>query len=313
MQVHTINSEFAQVATQIVSDLDEQKAALAPTLAFIDPFGWSGVPLALIRDLLSFDRCEVLFNFMFDSVNRWVADERPGIASHFNELFGSEGQEHALAAGMKGDDRKGFLSDLYMRQLRDVAGFSFVRKFEMIDVERGRTAYFLMFGTRHRKGLSVMKDAMWALDPISGMRFAGTAGAQEMLFELEPDFGPLREAIMRDSPARPYLSKRSRTSSSTRPITRPRTTRNRFSACWKKEACWSVGQIVGGGSLTRLGLGLSLNLQQAIELESNLCQTNRAGIEITVPNLWLAGSQKSGYTQPRTDPPLGLRTAACNS
>ena len=77
-----------------------------------------------------------------------------------------------------------------MRQLRDVAGFSFVRKFEMIDVERGRTAYFLMFGTRHRKGLSVMKDAMWALDPISGMRFAGTAGAQEMLFELEPDFGP---------------------------------------------------------------------------------------------------------------------------
>ena len=133
MQVHRINSEFAQVATQIVSDLDEQEAALAPTLAFIDPFGWSGVPLALIRDLLSFDRCEVLFNFMFDSVNRWVADERPGIASHFNELFGSEGQEHALAAGMKGDDRKGFLSDLYMRQLRDVAGFSFVRKFGSSD------------------------------------------------------------------------------------------------------------------------------------------------------------------------------------
>ena len=27
---------------------------------------------------------------------------------------------------------------------------------------------------------------------------------------------------------------------------------------------------------------------------------------------WLA-EKKSGYTQPRTDPPLGLRTAACDS
>jgi three-Cys-motif partner protein len=193
--VHVVNAEFVAVAKDIISDLSDRNKQLAPTLAFIDPFGWSGVPLTVIRDLLSFDRCEVLFNFMFDAVNRWVADERPGIATHFNDLFGSEEREHARAAGMSGDVRKAFLSALYMHQLQEVAGFDFVRKFEMVDSERGRTAYFLMFGTRHRKGLSVMKDAMWALDPVAGVRFAGSAGAQEMLFEPEPDFGPLREAI----------------------------------------------------------------------------------------------------------------------
>lgn len=195
IQVHIINDEFAAVAKRIVADLADQQKKLAPTLAFIDPFGWSGVPLSVIGDLLSFDRCEVLFSFMFDSVNRWVTDDRPEIATHFNELFGSDGREHAQAAGMRGDARKTFLSELYMRQLRDVAGFKFVRKFEMIDVDRGRTAYFLMFGTRHRKGLSVMKDAMWALDPVAGARFTGSAGSQEVLFEPEPDFDPLREAI----------------------------------------------------------------------------------------------------------------------
>lgn len=65
-----------------------------------------------------------------------------------------------------------------------------------MDVDRGRTAYFLMFGTRHHKGLEVMKDAMWALDPIAGARFTGFAGGQQMLFGSEADVGPLRAALL---------------------------------------------------------------------------------------------------------------------
>lgn len=196
VRVQLYNDEFASVATEFVTFTREQKKQLAPTLAFIDPFGWSGVPLQLIADLLSFDKCEVLFNFMFDSVNRFVADERPGVARHFAELFGSAESEHQDAASLTGDERKYFLRDLYMRQLHDVAGFRHVRSFELMDIERGRTAYFLMFGTRHHKGLEVMKAAMWALDPIAGARFTGFAGAQQMLFESDADVGPLRAALL---------------------------------------------------------------------------------------------------------------------
>lgn len=196
VRVELYNDEFADVAHQLVTLMREQKKQLAPTLAFIDPFGWSGVPLALIADLLSFDRCEVLFNFMFDSVNRFVADERPGIERHFADLFGTEEAEHRAAASRIGDERKGFLRDMYMRRLHELGGFRYVRSFELMDVERGRTAYFLMFGTRHHKGLEVMKDAMWALDPVTGTRFTGFAGHQQMLFEPEPNFAPLRAAIL---------------------------------------------------------------------------------------------------------------------
>jgi three-Cys-motif partner protein len=195
IKVQTFNDTFEAAAGGVLDAMREQKAQLAPPLAFIDPFGWSGVPLELIADLLSFDKCEVLFNFMYDSVNRFVTDERPGVAKHFAALFGSSEGEHQDAAGLSGDDRKRFLRDLYMARLQEVGGFRFVRSFELMDVERGRTAYYLMFGTRHQRGLAVMKEAMWALDPAGGVRFSGFAGDQEMLFEPEVDVGPLRTAI----------------------------------------------------------------------------------------------------------------------
>ncbi|MCP4383419.1 MAG: three-Cys-motif partner protein TcmP [Hyphomicrobiales bacterium] len=196
VRIELFNDEFAAVAAQLVAATHGQSKQLAPTLAFIDPFGWSGVPLDLIRDLLASDKCEVLFNFMYDSVNRFVADKRPGVARHFAELFGTSENEHKAASVLNGEDRKAFLRDLYMRQLQDVGGFTFVRSFDMMDLDRGRTAYFLMFGTRHHKGLQVMKDAMWSLDPIAGAQFSGHAGDQQMLFSEELDVSPLRRAIL---------------------------------------------------------------------------------------------------------------------
>lgn len=197
VKIHTDGGTFQEVAEQIVAQVaDSDGKSLAPTLAFVDPFGWSGVPMTVIRDLLSPDKCEVLFNFMYDSVNRFVTDSRPNVARHFAELFGTGEAEHLAAAGLSGAERKEFLRDLYEQQLGLVGGFTHVRSFELKDLERGRTAYYLMFGTRHHIGLKVMKDAMWALDPVAGRRFEGFAGDQAVLFTAEPNFVPLRDAIL---------------------------------------------------------------------------------------------------------------------
>ena len=176
--------------------MEDLRRSRSPTFAFIDPFGWSGVPLKTIQSLLSSSSCEVLFNFMYDSVNRFVSIEDQKVAQTFVELFGTKRDKLVRATDLTGPDRKLFLVDLYKRQLRETCGFEFVRSFEFINVVRGRTEYFLMFGTRHIRGLEVMKDAMWALDPVSGVRFSGFAGDQQVLFEPEPDFGPLRNAML---------------------------------------------------------------------------------------------------------------------
>ncbi len=193
VDVRLFNEPFEDVAEHIISST---RGRLAPTFAFIDPFGWSGVPMNTVRELLKARKCEILFNFMYESVNRFVADTRPGIHRSFSELFGSEEDAHRRAATLRGDNRKTFLHDLYLKQLRTVCRFDFVRSFEMIDQRRNRTAYFLMYGTRHHRGLQVMKDAMWAVDPVSGARFSGSAGAQQMLFSPEPNLEPLRTALI---------------------------------------------------------------------------------------------------------------------
>lgn len=188
--------EFKRVANQLIEATDKTGSQLAPTFAFIDPFGFSGVPLNIISELLASDKCEVLFNFMYDSVNRWVTSDDPKIAQHFSELFGTTGSKYSEVSNLGDKDRKEFLCQLYLSQLQQIGGFKYVRSFEFISKERGRTEYFLMFGTRHIKGLEAMKDAMWKLDPSSGVQFRGSAGNQTFLFGPEVDTVPLEKALL---------------------------------------------------------------------------------------------------------------------
>lgn len=194
VSVHTYNSEFASLAQHIVY---RTRGVLAPTLAFIDPFGWSGVPMTTIRDLLSSDKCEVIFNFMHDSINRFVGIGGSRTSRSFTDLFAADNKEHLRISELKGSQRKSGLRALFERQLQQVGGFRFVRSFEVMDLDRGRTAYFLTFGTRNHRGLEKMKDAMWKLDPIGGTRFTGTHEDELTLFPPQPDLSPLRETLMR--------------------------------------------------------------------------------------------------------------------
>jgi three-Cys-motif partner protein len=193
VRVHLLNDEFAVTASSLVDYLAEQKKTLAPTFAFIDPFGWSGVDLDVICRLLAFDKCEVFFNFMYDSVNRFVTHPNPGVQGHLRDLFGTN--RYAEAAGLDAASRKLFLHDLYREQLQEQGGFRYVHSFEMIN-RQGHTVYSLFYGTRSIAGLRVMKDAMWAADPVGGVRFSDQLAGQSVLFGDEPDFGPLRTAIM---------------------------------------------------------------------------------------------------------------------
>lgn len=46
-----------------------------PTFAFVDPFGFSELPIASLCSLLRAGSCEVLFNFMYNDINRFFTFE----------------------------------------------------------------------------------------------------------------------------------------------------------------------------------------------------------------------------------------------
>ncbi|MBK9034381.1 MAG: three-Cys-motif partner protein TcmP [Myxococcales bacterium] len=166
---------------------------LPPTFAFIDPFGWKGVPFALVKEILANPSCEVFVNFMFEEINRFIKHEDQ--PNNFDELFGTSRWRGVLSITDIGE-RRNFLHGLYLSQLRDAAGARYVRSFEMRN-KNDATDYFLFFATNSRKGIEKMKEAMWKVDESGEFRFSdATNPAQVLLFEKQPDFLELRRQLL---------------------------------------------------------------------------------------------------------------------
>jgi len=171
----------------------QQGKQMPPTFAFIDPFGWKGVPFALVKEILSKPSCEVLINFMFEEINRFIEHRDQG--HNFDTLFGSDAWRKMTTIVEK-RARREFLHGLYLSQLQRVAGAKYVRSFEMRN-NKDVTDYFLFFATNSAKGMAKMKEAMWKVDQSGEFQFSdATNPAQGLLFSREPDFDALRRAIV---------------------------------------------------------------------------------------------------------------------
>jgi hypothetical protein len=164
---------------------------LAPTFAFIDPFGYTGAPMELTASIMQFNRCEVLMYVPLPFVNRFVelSDQEPAMTN----LFGTD--EWKGAWKLEGRERLDFLRELFQRRLTEEGGIEYVRSFEII-TKGGRTGYDLFFATGHEIGLNAMKRAMWSLDPTEGRKFRdATESGQQVLIEEAPDFASLKQAM----------------------------------------------------------------------------------------------------------------------
>lgn len=184
---------FDETMSSFLDELEEREDNLAPTFAFVDPFGFSHTPLSVIERIMKYPRCEVLITFMYEEVNRFLS--HPEQPENYDALFGCEGWRE----GIEIEDprsRKLFVHDLYQRQLRDRCGIRYVRSFEMLNAGN-RTDYFLFFGTNNIAGLKKMKEAMWKVDEASGLQFSdATNPDQEVLFSAEPDIADLKRRIV---------------------------------------------------------------------------------------------------------------------
>ena len=160
VKIHIEHGNFETTMKSLLDGIDGNQKNLTPTFAFIDPFGYGGLPLYLIKRILAFERCEVFINFAYDSVNRFIeaTDTREKI---YTDLFGTE--EWRDIRQIKDPERRNQeLTALYTRQLQTSS--KYVRSFEMIN-DMNKVSYYLYFATNQIKGFEEMKKAMWKVDP----------------------------------------------------------------------------------------------------------------------------------------------------
>src|SRR2546422_7173999 len=118
---------------------------------FIDPTGWTGFGLRKITPILQHRPGEVLVNFMFDHINRFLKEDiDPSIARSFDELLGGPGWDAALKAGGQREDA---IIELYRERMRAAGGFKHVTSTRILKPTADRAYFYLVYGTRHVKGL----------------------------------------------------------------------------------------------------------------------------------------------------------------
>ena len=189
IQVDVQHGTYQEIFRRRLDELQQAGQRLAPTFAFIDPFGYSDAPMDLTGLFLQFQRCEVLIYIPLPFVARFL--ERVGQETALDALFGTPRWRHAMR--LDWEDRLAFLHDLFRDQLRN-SGCTYVRSFEIRSgAARG---YHLFFGTTNLKGLEKMKEAMWSLDPLTGQQFGDSTNRDQLiLFEAVPDTTPLLNAL----------------------------------------------------------------------------------------------------------------------
>lgn len=184
-KVHPECGRFDDKFKALLDHFEATGKKLAPTFAFVDPFGFSGIPFSLLKRYLSQQRCEAFITFMVDSLNRFLDHPVDEIKGHITETFGTD---EALSIARGGSQRVTQLKNLYQKQLGTVARF--VRYFEMRD-KHDRVQYYLFFAGNHELGHLKMKEAMWGVDPDGTFRFSdATVPDQKIMFEADPA-GPL--------------------------------------------------------------------------------------------------------------------------
>jgi three-Cys-motif partner protein len=173
-EYEVIDTRYESAMDYLFMLLERDKMNLAPTFAFLDPCGYSGLPMRLNKKLLKYPKCEVLITFMSGFINRFLSNE-----AILDELFGTDEwqQVHTI---IDPRDRKEFLIRLYKRQLSDIAGAKYALTFEMVN-RNNQTIYYLVFGTKHLTGLDRMKMAMTKVDRTGNFKFSDLKDPKQRL------------------------------------------------------------------------------------------------------------------------------------
>lgn len=181
--VDVILGRYEDVFPQAIDYLASAYRQPVPTFAFIDPLGWKDNPFGLIsryRERLG-EKAEVLAYVPASFMARFA--EQDFVRPSLEKLFGGSSFQDATKDESSKLPAAERLAEAYRERLEKEFGRA--TRFRINPVRRNE--YFLLFGTSSPRGLSVMKKAMWKVDPVGGETYeqdAKAAVGHGQLFDL---------------------------------------------------------------------------------------------------------------------------------
>jgi len=199
LAVKTHAADFLAVLPDILKEIPRD----AFTFFLIDPKGWR-IPLNTLAPMLARANSEVIFNFMFDFINRAASIDDPAIISGLDELIpygywrAKLTEAERLANGrLNSSERKAILVGAFTESLARLGNYRYVAETTILRPLKDRPLYCLCYATRNQHGIEVFRDCqVKALTEqararaASKMRHAATTTGQGEFFESLYETGP---------------------------------------------------------------------------------------------------------------------------
>ena len=160
-----------------------------PTLTFLDPFGYKGVTLRLIRSVVKDWGCEAIFFFNYNRINAAINNRM--VENHMAGLFGEERLQRLRVdvEGASPQERPTIIFDHLFMALRDLGAehcitFGFKRV-------NGRLSHYLCHVSKNALAYAIMKEIMAKKgtidqDGIPRYEFTPDGAIQTQLFTKRP-------------------------------------------------------------------------------------------------------------------------------
>jgi three-Cys-motif partner protein len=177
-----------------------ERTTLPPTLTFVDPFGYKGLSVRLIRAAFKDWGCDCIFFFNFNRVNAAIHNE--DVEQHILRLFDTEDarplRERLL--GMRPAEREARVMEELTTALKRDASLH-VLHFAFLNDAASRTSHHLVFVTKHPLGCKIMKDIMakessWVEDGLPSFVCSPKAKEPTLFDDIDDPIAELQRMLL---------------------------------------------------------------------------------------------------------------------
>ena len=147
---HQVDDEAADFFNQV---------RLVPTFSFIDPFGYKGLSIGIIRGVIKDWGCDCVFFFNYNRINAGIGN--PFVAQHMDALFGEDRARdlRARLPRLTPSMREAAILEELAHEIKRSGG-KYVLPFTFKNQSGTRTSHKLIFVSKHFKGYDIMKHIM---------------------------------------------------------------------------------------------------------------------------------------------------------
>ena len=176
------------------------KTQLVPSFSFIDPFGYRGLSLKIIKGVIKDWGCDCVFFFNYNRINAGIGN--PFVATHMDDLFGKERADtlRAKLPGLTPVLREAAILEELANEIKGLGG-KYVLPFTFKNTSGRRTSHNLIFVSKHIRGYSIMKDIMAGEsstydEGVPSFTYSPADESTPLLFSLAQPLSKLKQGLL---------------------------------------------------------------------------------------------------------------------